>query len=193
MNGRRVIPGSYQVRLTVGEFESTRSFEVVDDPRLDRSSADFAAVEDYMAEIQRNVTEIHEGVIRVRDVREQIKAFTKRIEERPEAEEVGEAADSLVARLTELEEMLVQPRQETFQDVVNFPSRLNAEFLYLASLVDAAAPPITEGQQQRLADLSAQWAEQKAVMERLLQDELDRWNALVREKGIPAVIVSTEP
>ena len=193
LQGRRAIPGTYRVRLELGDYEGTQSFEVVDDPRLMRSHADFAAVEEFLAEIQRNVDELHEGVIRIRDVREQLKAFMERIEGRPEAEEIGAAGDSLVERLTELEEMLVQPKQKTFQDVVNFPSRLNAEFLFLAGLVDDGAPPITEGQRQRLSDLSARWSKRKELMEELLKSELDRWNALVREKGIPAVIVSTGP
>ena len=193
LQGRRVMPGTYQVRLTASEHTQTQSFEVEGDPRLRLSPTDYMAVDEFLVAIREQLSEMHEGVNRIRDVKKQIEGFLERIEGRPEAEELDEAGDALMERLTELEEMLVQPKQKTFQDVVNFPSQLNAQFLYIRVAADAAGPPLTEGVKTRLADLSEQWSEQKALMESLLEQELADWNALVQEKGVPAVILSTEP
>jgi hypothetical protein len=50
-----------------------------------------------------------------------------------------------------------------------------------------------DGARQRLADLSAQWSQHKATLNGLLNEELAAFNALVREKGVPTVIVPEKP
>lgn len=91
-------------------------------------------------------------------------------------------------RIDEWEETLVSPKQQTFQDVINFPNRLNAELLYLAEAITGQEPPITAGVRQRWEDLRAQWQRERAARDRLLQ-EVAAFNTLIRENTIPAVIV----
>ena len=97
--------------------------------------------------------------------------------------------DVLVEQLTGLEEALVQPDQKTFQDVINFPNRLNANLIYLAGAVSGPDPRISTGARERLDDLSAEWARyQETFNDALLR--LTEWNGLVRDAQIPAVSVS---
>ena len=190
MNSRRAGPGTYQVRLSVGDVTQTRSLEVVGDPRLQVTAADYQASEEFLAGVDESVNAIHEAVVRIRNVRGQMENVIERVADQPGGDEIREAGESLIEQLDELERELVQPDQKTFQDVINFANRLNAQLFFLSLLVEGAVPPPTAGELQRLADLSEEWSEHRATLERLLGEELAAWNEIVRAREIPAVITT---
>ena len=73
--------------------------------------------------------------------------------------------------------------------MINFPVRLNHHFIYLMNAVDGADAGVTDGQRRRYADLSAQWARLRSTLDSLLGPELAAFNALVKDRGVPAVVV----
>ena len=83
----------------------------------------------------------------------------------------------------------MQPKQKTFQDVINFPSQLADQYLYLADAVSDADFAPTASQRQRFADLEADWAKRAAERDELVGKDIPAFNALFREGGIPAVVV----
>jgi len=71
--GHRVVPGTYQVRLTVGESTETRSFQVLKDPRLeDVSQEDLMRQFELVSQVRDKVTEIHNAIRTIRSLREQL-------------------------------------------------------------------------------------------------------------------------
>src|SRR5678816_1151247 len=79
MRGPRVTPSRYQVRLTVDGQTTSQSFEVKPDPRLSASAADFAKQLALGLKIRDKVTETHNAIIQIRDVRKQIEDLLKRV------------------------------------------------------------------------------------------------------------------
>ena len=104
-----------------------------------------------------------------------------------EGEEIGEAGRKLVDSLTAIEERLVQVKRETQQDRVNFPPTLNDMLIGLQGQVDNTDHPPTAGALLRLKELSTDWRRERAELERLLDEDLEALNTLIREKGVPAV------
>jgi photosystem II stability/assembly factor-like uncharacterized protein len=191
--GRKAVPGTYQVRLTSGEESLTQPLEVLKDPRIEATQGDFEDQDKLISEIEAELTALHEGVIRLRAVRDQIEDLLKRAEDHESGEAIQEAGKALVEKLTEMEDTLIQKRTVDGQTVINFPMRLNQHYIYLRSAVDGAEAGTTDGARDRLADLSAQWTDHKAVLDRLLGEELDGFNSLVHDSGIPAVILESGP
>ncbi len=101
-------------------------------------------------------------------------------------EEQGKA---LIEKLDALEEELIQKRTVDGQTVINFTVQLNHHFIILHGAVDGSEEGVIEGARDRFRDLMAIWSEKRAALDSLLGTDLDAFNALVREKGIPAVIV----
>ncbi|MDZ7359508.1 MAG: glycosyl hydrolase [candidate division KSB1 bacterium] len=189
LQGYKIAPGTYKARLTVGDKSMTQSFEVVQDPRIPVAPAAFQEQQSMLAAIRGHINEIHETVQRLRDVRKQIKDLTVRTKDQPNAQAIADSGKALTERMTKFEEQLVQPKQETFQDVINFPNKLNAQFLYLMSEIDSSDPPLTNGLKTRFATLNAEWEQLEPMRNRLLEQEVPRFNALFQQNAIPAVIV----
>lgn len=188
LRGRRVTPGTYRVRLTNGENSVTESFNVLADPRVAATAAGFEEQDRLSRVIAEQLEEIHEGVIELRGVRSQIESLLERITDREDAGGIVDAGEALVAGLNAMEDSLIQKRTVDGQTVINFPSRLDFHYIYLLGAVEAAEGVVTEGSRIMLADLEARWSERRAELERLLGQELERFNALVAESGIPAVL-----
>ncbi|MCP4655197.1 MAG: glycosyl hydrolase [bacterium] len=188
-DGHRVAPGSYRLELSRGEVTLSRELEVLEDPRRDTRPEEYRVHQESLVTLRERVHEIHDAVNRLAEVKEQIEALLERVEERAGAEEIREAGDKLVEAIETLDESLVQRKTKTHQDIINFPNRLNAEYIWLYAQIDGSGPPVSKGAKERFAELEGRWREHQAEMERLIGEELAAFNELFRKHEIPAVIL----
>ena len=125
----------------------------------------------------------------MRDVQKQITSYNGLLKDTEEADTLINYGTELIESMKTWEEKLVQPKQKTFQDVINFPNQLNAELLSLSGNVDSHDPKPTKGSYVRFNDLKAEWDQYSSAMDVLLEG-VDQYNALYKELGLPAVIMS---
>ena len=149
----------------------------------------FVAQRDRVRNIWQRVDEIHRSVARLRSVRAQVEALLERAVDHERVTELQPVGQELIERIDAWEEPLVQARQETFQDVINFPNRLNSQYLFLLQTVDASDPPMGLGAQQRWVDLEDAWLQHRIEMEKIYALHLAAFNQKVDELQIPAVVV----
>lgn len=189
LRGHRVAPGTYQIRVSQGDVSVTVPVSVRRDPRVDATDADFRDQDRFIARVSAELSAIHQGVIRLQQVRAQVEDLMERTKDAAAGKPVGDAGKHLVADLTALEDSLVQKRVADGQTVINFPSRLRFQYVYLRGAVDGAEGIVTDGAKELFGDLSARWARHEAQLEGLLGPRLAGFNQLIAEQGIPAVIV----
>ncbi len=185
----RRAPGSYVARMTLGETTVEAPIEVVHDPRLALTASDFEEQQELLAEVAAAADDLHRSVNRLRDVRDQIESLTDRAKALDPEGALAEASEALIAEIDAWEEEVVQKKQETFQDVINFPNRINAELISLMDTVDEAGPPVTAGARHAWARLAARLMPIQEERDELLGSRLDAWSALVKKHRVPAVIV----
>ena len=142
--GPRVAPGNYQVKLTVDGKTLTETFTVKPDPRLSTTPADYAKQLDLALKIRDKLTETHNAIIKIRDVRKQIDDLLKRMKEQPNLKVINDAATGLNKNLTAIEEALYQTKNQSSQDPLNFPIRLNNKLAALGGVVARAEYAPTE-------------------------------------------------
>jgi photosystem II stability/assembly factor-like uncharacterized protein len=185
--GFRVVPGTYRARLTLGTQSRTRTLEVLPDPRAASSAEAFRGQQETLEKVYRRIDEIQGSARRLRAGREQVQGLIARTKEHPAADTIAKAGRALVAQIDSLEGQLVNVKNKTFQDVVNYAPGLNAQFQALVQVIEGTDAPVTGGVQTRLADLETEWAALKQRVDGVLGADLTRFNALVQEKGVPAV------
>ena len=182
-------PGRYKVRLKVGDAVLTEEVEVRKDPRSTGSDADIAALVAFQQQARGRLEEIQSAAIQARKVRDQVKATTALVGDRPEGKAVVEAGKALGDKLTAWEETVIQPKQKTFQDVINFRNMLNDQFGFLIDIGGEADAAPTQGMRERLADLEKEWAERQKVLGDLLDKDVPAFNAAFKEAGLGAIVV----
>lgn len=192
LRGPVVVPGTYQVRLTVGGKTLTESFEVRKDPRVSTTSADFAKQFDLLIKIRDKLTETHNAIARIREVRRQVDDLVKRVKDQPESRAIVEAARSLNAKMTAVEEELYQTKNRSSQDPLNYPIRLNNKLAALAGVAGGADAAPTDPSyvvyEEQVGLINAQLRK----LEQIMGSDLAAFNRLVREQNIPAVVIKPE-
>jgi photosystem II stability/assembly factor-like uncharacterized protein len=189
-DGPVALPGNYQVRLTVNGKQYTAPLEIVRDPRLKTTQQDMEKQFDLLIKIRDRVTQAHETVNQIRDIRTQITALNKRLENQPQAKAVADAGKQLDKKMTEVEEVLIQTKARSNQDVLNYPIRLNNYLVALGGVVDSADSAPTQVSYEVFAMLSKQLDEQLAKWKQVLGTDVPAYNDVVRKQDVPAIIVS---
>jgi photosystem II stability/assembly factor-like uncharacterized protein len=187
--GPRVAPGSYRVRLSVGDATQEAGFEVLPDPRVGDRPEEYAEQRSLVERAYQAVNAVHHAVNRSTAVREQIGRTLELTRRSDAGEAIRSAGDELARKLTDWEARVVQRRRETQQDTIAFPNRLSWQLQHLLGTLDQNDTAITAGSRERLADLEAEWSTRRAELEDLLGPGLEALNRVLVDNGAPAVYV----
>jgi photosystem II stability/assembly factor-like uncharacterized protein len=189
--GPVAVPGNYKVRLTVGDWTETRTFELKKDPRIQATPQDLQAQFDFLIRIRDRVTAANDAVKRIRDIKEQLKLAADRAKQLPggAGADVARRADSLTARLAAIEAEIYQVRNRSNQDPLNYPIKLNNKIAALAGVVASADGRPTDQSARVFDELSAALQVQLDRLKALVDAEIPAFNRLVREKEVPVVVV----
>lgn len=188
-NSGEVMPGTYTLRLSDGKQQLETEAVVLGDPRIDASMEDYEAQEVLLKQLERTFREIHTSVNEMRALKDQILAIIKPLKDNPEMKELVEQGEAISKQIDTWEQALIQPKQKTFQDVINFPNRLNAEIASLIGRVGQANPKLTEGTKERMEDVQKEWSESQEAMRELVNEKIPAFNKLYQSKGIAPILL----
>ncbi|MCY4654311.1 MAG: glycosyl hydrolase, partial [Dehalococcoidia bacterium] len=181
-------PGSYQVRLSVGDQSQTQSFEMVKDPRVEATQEHFDAQFELLLRIRDKISETHDNINRLRSARSQVSEWAKRAEGTAAEEPVTSAADTLKEKLNEVESALIQTEYKGARDRLHMPIRLNAKLAGLTPVVSAGdfRPP------QQTYDVFAHFTElldgEFTTLQTILDEDLDEFQNLLAELEVPSIV-----
>ena len=187
-------PGRYRVRLTVGDWSAEEAFAVQKDPRVDNvSTADLQAQFDLGRQVRDRLTEVHDTIRTIRSVRSQLADVVDRVAQSDTAPPVVDSIRTAVGRiqteLTAIEEALIQAKNESPQDPINFPPQLDNQWAYLYTHVKSLYARPTKGTYERFDDLEAKTESQFARLQSVF-DDLSALNARLKQEAIPHVSLS---
>jgi hypothetical protein len=181
--GPLVPPGTYQARLSRGEWSETVSFQVVADPRCDTTQEEIEARFRLASAISGQLNRAHDAIRTIRSVRSQARDQAVRIDD----PSVTEAVDQLAGDLTAIEEQLHQTRSSSSQDVLNFPPQLDNQLLYLLGNVESAKGQPTASSRERFDQLEAELDSLVAELDQLLEERLPELEELL--SGKPRIVI----
>jgi hypothetical protein len=187
MRGPVAVPGRYQVRLTAGGKTLTQPLELRPDPRLATTAADYQKQFDLQMKIRDKVSESHDAIGRIRGVREQVASALDRAKGNADEKAIADAGEAFKKKLTAVEEALYQTKNQSNQDPLNFPIRLNNKLASLQGVVGSANSAPTEQSYAVFEDLSKKIDAELQTLKGVLEKDLPAFNQLVRDKNVLAV------
>ena len=187
--GPRMPPGTYQVKLTVDGKTLTQNLEIIPDPRLTATPADYTKQLELSLKIRDKLTETHNAIIQIRDVRKQVEDLLKRVAGQPGFKAVNDAGTALNKNLTAIEETLYQTKNQSSQDPLNFPIQLNNKLAALGGVVGSAEAAPTAQSYAVYDELVTQIDAELQKLAQLMRTDVPAFNQLVRDQNIPAVVV----
>ncbi len=182
-------PGRYMVTLAVDGREYTQPLDVLKDPNSEGTEADIAVQIAKVKEI-RDDYDVAAGLVnRIEWVRRQIYDLRAVLEDQGGAEEVLTAAEELDVELIAIEEELIRlTTTGTGQDGVRYPTKLVGRLRYLAGAVATADFRPTDQQGEVHMVLHERLEQHRLVVERLLGEDLPRFNQMLQQRNLSPVI-----
>ena len=107
--GPLVVPGTYTVRLVIGEAVQMAALEVVADPRVDTPVSDLVTQRDLLLQIRDKISVAYKNVARLRDVSGQVKGLRERLEKSGNHGDIVATAKAIEEKLATVEGELIQP------------------------------------------------------------------------------------
>ncbi|HVG22912.1 MAG TPA: glycosyl hydrolase [Thermoanaerobaculia bacterium] len=181
-DGPRVPPGAYTARLTVGEETSTAPVQLKQDPRTSATAGDLEAQFRFLLDANRKLSEIHEQIERIREVRTQLKDLRTRVGKEESGKPIVDATKALDKKMTEVEEALYQTKNRSSQDPLNFPIRLNDKLASVAESASSGDFAPTAQQRAVYAELVTQIDAELAKLRAIFAEELPKLNE--QAKGV---------
>ncbi|PYS40210.1 MAG: glycosyl hydrolase [Acidobacteria bacterium] len=185
--GPRGVPGNYQVKLTVDGQTMSETFEVKPDPRLTTPPADYAKQLEFSLKMRDKLSEMHNAIIQIRDVKKQVDDLVKRVG--PQSKPITDAGTALNKKLTEVEEALYQTKNQSSQDPLNFPIRLNNKLAALLGVVSRSETPPNDQSYAVYEELNAEINAQLQKLSQITKTDVPAFNQLVKDANIPAIVV----
>lgn len=188
--GPRVLPGTYQVKLTVAGTAYDSTVEVKIDPRVSTSAEDLKKQLDFGLKIRDRVSAAQDAVNEIRDVRGQLESLHKRLAGDASHAEIAKAAEELSKKLAPIEEAIIQPKSKSSEDPLNYPIQVADQLMALSSTVNSADAAPTQASFEVFEELNRRLDDQLAKWKSLKDQDLSTFNDEVQKANIPLVMLA---
>ena len=186
--GPEAVPGSYTIRLNIDGQTYTDKVQLNKDPRLDNITvADLKEQFDLAMKVRNEVTACNEMVIEIREFKKQM---DDRLRQSSDSA-LKSNLDAFRARLTAVEEDLYQVRNQSGQDPLNFPIKLNNKLAALGSSIEHGDGKPTAASYEVYDLLTKRLQEQQARLDGIVKADLPRVNQTLSQRNLKPLMQTT--
>jgi len=185
-NGPQAAPGRYTVRLTADGKTLSQPLVLKRNPLHEATDADLQAQTALALQIRDKVSEANGAIIQIRDIKRQV---TDRLTKSQDAK-LKSTGDTLSTHLSDVEDDVYQVKNQSGQDPLNFPIKVNNRLASLLGVVAnndgrpiANALPIFN-------DLKAELKVETDRLQKILMVDLPAFNAEAKRLGLETITVT---
>ena len=136
-------PGTYKIILTVDDKVYNSSIDLIKDPRIEVSDEDIDIQFKFAMEIMNQTDLANKKVIEIREIKERI---TQDIENQKTSNR--KKISSILSKLEMIESSIYQVKNQSGQDPLNFPIKVNNRLAYLRKSVESGDGLPTTGSRE---------------------------------------------
>ncbi len=187
--GPKAIPGKYKVQLKVNGKVQEQDFKILKDPRSESSIPDLQAQFNFLIQLRDKVTETHETITQIRAIKKQLKAYNSRLSDDETLEEIVTKSKAIIKALGKIEKTLYQTKNQSRQDPLNFPIRLNNKLAHLNSLVSIGDFRPTDQAIAVKDELSELIDAELTKFRTIIENDIPALNKMIKAKEVDAISV----
>lgn len=183
--GPKAATGTYTVKVTSGAWSQSQTFELATDPRLPAMTEAESAEQLKLAlQIGAQVRQLYDTLAQFRSA----KALAMEIAKKTES--LGAASKTLVDRIVAVEGEITQLQGEGGQDALNFPGRIDNQWVVLYQNVVSMERKLNRSVLERYADLKPPTDQLMQRAAAVLKADMAAFNAAAAKAGItPGIVV----
>jgi len=181
--GHMAPPGSYTLKLKVGEKVASTIGHIVEVPTYETKAGQYGEYDAFMTEMEENLTQMHNQVNALFKAQKQLKSVIADLKD----DTLKAEGKKLLEQMDTWDKDMVQRKSKAYDDVENFPNKFTAEYLFLIDATNSSIPRVNKSSKDRKAELDVQWDGLKKEAERLINSAIPTYNKKLWEAGIGAI------
>ncbi|MFZ0284798.1 MAG: hypothetical protein WAL32_06165 [Terriglobales bacterium] len=191
--GPLVLPGTYQVKLTVNGRSQSASLSVTIDPRIQDqvTPADLQAGSELAYKVRQDIDALHRAVNQIRGLRANLQTLEKWAATGSPNNEVIAAAKGLDQKMSPVEASLIQVKMKSSEGNLRYPNMLNEQYASFSDLIQSVDQSPTAEQLLVYDDLHQRLTAELAAWQQIQATDLPALNDLMRKNGVPSLSVGS--
>jgi len=181
-----IAPGTYTVRLTVGDEVQTQDLLIRKDPRSDGTVADIQQQVALALELRDDLNTTSDMISEIELIKRRLQDLREAMEREEDATTILAESEALYTKLQALEDKLLQPvLAEGDSKSFRYPNRLYSQLSFLIGNLGSSVDFAPNAQQTEVQQvLKARLLQYQAEFQALLDDDVATFNRLVRGRLI---------
>ncbi len=177
----------YQVRVTADGQSQTQSFAIKREPTLlaDVTDAELQKQFDLAMQVRDKTTQANEAVLLVRGIKPQIQDRQGKLDSK--VGPTAKALEDLEKNLSAVEGEVYQVKNQSSQDPLNYPIKLNNKIAALQGVIDAADEEPTDQSYEVFKTLSIRLNEQLNKLDTTIKTQLPQVNGLLQRQKLEPI------
>jgi len=189
----KAIPGKYFIRIINYDKKDSAEAEanIKANPNFKETQQEYEDQFNFLISVRDKFSEVQKAIKHIREIRKQINDFMA-LQGKDTAGEIKIMADSINKRMTKIEEALYQTKAKSEEDVLNYPIRLNDQISALYDYAASGNYAPTQQVNEAYTFLSAKADAELNKLKTVMDVDVPKFNALIREKQLPVIGVKKE-
>lgn len=192
LTGPLAAPGKYQVHLTEKNKSLRQDFNIMRTPNSIGSDEDIQRQVQFVHENNQKLTEVHQTITDIRELRTQLKGYMDKIKDDPSMKDILDKTKAIDTEMTKIEESLYQTKNRSGQDPLNFPIRLNNKLAYLNSITNRGEYAPTQSSQQIKQEITTKINTEIVKWQVVINTEVPLLNGLIKSKSIDPISIKKQ-
>jgi photosystem II stability/assembly factor-like uncharacterized protein len=180
--------GEVTVQLHDGDQIFTQKMDIKADPRWTTSKEDFMDQYNLATQVKETFNTSHKKIGDLRSVRTQIEDKLDLLKDHPLSDTIHSVGKEVLEALNKIEDRLIQTKNESGQDPINYPSRIDDQIAYLYSVVNSLESKPGAGAYERYEDLSMQLQPILEELEEIMRDKVTAFATMLAKNGLSGII-----
>ncbi len=182
-------PGTYTVRVSDGSSAPiTEKFVVHKDPQTKATNADLAEQFRFGLQLRDSVTAANDAIKTIRNVKSQLE---QRAASMSGNASFGAMAKQFEDQLSNVEDSIYQTKNQSGEDPLNFPVRINNQLAALLGFVTPGERRPPKQAYDVFGVLGPKFQTEHGRYKRIMDTNLDKINAALKAAGQPIIVPST--
>ena len=126
--GPKVAPGKYNIKMTYNDQIQQKEFEIVKDPRVKISQADYEDQLEFLINVRDEVSRANQKIIDIRNIKNNLIFISEKTRDNNELQEM---INNYLTDLSEIENNIHMTKNQSRQDPLNYGIRINNRIAFL--------------------------------------------------------------
>ena len=186
ISGPTAAPGNYTATLKVNGDSLEKPFLISANPKYKCSNEDYALKTAFLLEVKKSFTDVQKCIVDIRTLSNQINVFNS-LAGKDVPQEIKTLSDTILKKLTKIEEELYQTKLKSGQDILNYPMKLNDRISGLFNYASSGNTAPNKQVKDAFSELKILADEQLKLFQSVIEKDIVELNMKIKSSDLPVI------